>query len=325
MGLCNIPLNEEHDGTPDGPKVHSSHGGNMDTSSIAWMESVDLWTPLREMRKRYKRDGYVWIKNLIPREDVLKMREQYFQHLSPTGLLKPSTNPIDGIFNPSNDPLSYQGVGGHPQAQCTALLESAHTTPAFDAFCAHPALRTFVRNFTGWEQEVMLKRAMMRHNCPGSLATGVHYDKLFLRGSDADFLTAWVPIGDCTARGGGLMYLEHSDQLGRELEQDFKHKNAGLSQEERVSAFNKHMAADGYLSHDAEGFRKTEAQGSLKWLVGDFEAGDVVFHTPHMIHSSTANEDEKGRIRLGSDLRFYEAGAPIDERWSKPWTNDDKL
>ena len=89
-----------------------------------------------------------------------------------------------------------------------------------------------------------------------------------------------------------------------------------------MSAFNKYRADVGYLSHDAEGSRQTQAKGQLKWLVGDFEAGDVVFHTPHMIQS---NEDEKGRIRLGSDLRFCEAGAPVDGRWYNPWRNSDKL
>ncbi|KAL8987395.1 MAG: hypothetical protein Q9169_008705, partial [Polycauliona sp. 2 TL-2023] len=179
------------------------------------------------------------------------------------------------------------------QAQCIKLLESAHSNPENAAFCDHPALRSFVRNFMGWEKEVMLKRAMMRHNCPGSLTTG----------------TAWVPIGDCNARGGGLMYLEDSDQLGRDLEGGFKDNANSLSDEERASVFNKHMADDGYLSHDAEGFRHMQARGNLKWSVDDFEAGDVVFHTPHMIHSSAANEDEKEKIGLGSDLRFYEAGA----------------
>ncbi|CAL8584165.1 hypothetical protein XPA_009770 [Xanthoria parietina] len=101
------------------------------------------------------------------------MREHYFHHLSPTGLLAPNTHPRDGILNPSNDPLSFQGVGRHPQSQCIQLLECAPTTPEYNAFCKHPAVRTFVRNFMGWEQETMLQRAMMRHNCPGSLLGGM--------------------------------------------------------------------------------------------------------------------------------------------------------
>lgn len=47
----------------------------------------------------------------------------------------------------------------------------------------------------GWEKEILLRRTMLRHNIPGGLSTGVHYDKLFLRDGGAYFLTAWVPIG----------------------------------------------------------------------------------------------------------------------------------
>ncbi|KAL8889377.1 MAG: hypothetical protein Q9192_006027 [Flavoplaca navasiana] len=263
-GYCNLPIGDDYETPVVVPVIHSSQGKDVDPSSVGCMQPIDLWTPLKEMRKTYHSDGYIWVKNLLPRDDVLAMREHYFSHLSPTGLLAPNTDPRDGIFNPSNDPLSFQGVGGHPQSQCIQLLESAHTDPEYDAFCKHPALRSFVRNFMGWEKEVMLKRAMMRHNFPGCLATGVHYDKLFLRASDVDFLTAWVPIGDCTARGGGLMYLQDSDQLDRGLEEEFRKNAKSLSDEERVSAFNKHMADDGYLSHDAEGFRHTQAKGKLK-------------------------------------------------------------
>jgi len=79
-----------------------------------------------------------------------------------------------------------------------------------------------------WENKVMLKRAMLRHNCPRSLSTGIHYDKYFLRGGEADFLTAWVPIGDCAPEGGGLM----------DMEAEFMCKAEHLRAEERMDAFN---------------------------------------------------------------------------------------
>jgi len=49
------------------------------------------------------------------------------------------------------------------------------------------------------------------------------------------------------------------------------------------------------------------------WLVGEYEAGDVVFHNPYLICGSTKNEDKQGRIRLSTALRFYE-GAALDKR-----------
>lgn len=75
-------------------------------------------------------------------------------------------------------------------------LVKAHTQPVYLKFLEHPELRRFVRDIMEWEKEVLLQRTMIRHNVPGSLSTGIHYDKLFLRKGSADFLTAWIPIGE---------------------------------------------------------------------------------------------------------------------------------
>ena len=240
------------------------------------------------------------------------------------GILHPYTSPRDGIFDPTNDPLAHQGIGGAPSEETHEILNGTHASPTYRRFLTHPALRNFVRDLMCWKHEILLDRAILRHNCPGSLSTGIHYDKYFLRGGDAEFLTAWVPIGDCAATGGGLMYLENSNALGEEIEAEFARNAEGiLSPSERIDAFNAHMNKDGFLSHDAEEFGRTKAGGNLRWLVGDYEAGDVVFHKQHMIHAATKNEDELGRIRLASDLRFYEAGTALDERWMKIWRHDD--
>lgn len=58
------------------PTLRSNQGNHVDAASTAWMQSVTTETPKDEMRARYERDGYLWVKNLIPREDVLDMREQ---------------------------------------------------------------------------------------------------------------------------------------------------------------------------------------------------------------------------------------------------------
>ena len=330
------------------PNLRSNHGNYVSPELTGWMLATSLSTPFQDMRARYERDGYIWIKNLIPREDVLDMREQYdppparlfdhhcisrgmitklsyFTQFYHTGMLLPKTSPRDGIFNRSNDPIAHQGIGAAPEAQTLELLDAVHATSTYREFLAHPALREFVRNFMSWKQEILVERAMLRHNCPGSLSTAVHYDHMFLRGGEAEFLTAWVPIGDCAPAGGGLMYLENSSKLGEEIESEFSRNAEDLSPEERIDAFNKHMTKDGSLSHDAEEFAKVNGEGKLRWLIGDYEAGDVVFHRPYMIHAATKNEDKFGRIRLSSDLRFYEKDAALDERWRKIWRHDDGL
>lgn len=59
------------------PVLRSNQGDHVAPASTGWMLPTPRDTPIEEMRKRFERDGYVWIKSVIPREDVLDMREQY--------------------------------------------------------------------------------------------------------------------------------------------------------------------------------------------------------------------------------------------------------
>src|ERR1700761_2450827 len=157
------------------PKLRSNYGQYLDTETVGWMKETPIDTPLEEMRRRFNEDGYIFVKNLMPREDVLDMREAYFKHLEPTGILKPGTSPRDGIFNTREDPVVHNGVGGTdlPEAvDRVNKLKSAHTMPFYLQFLEHPDLRGFVQRFMGWKKDVLIKRTMLRHNVPNGLSTG---------------------------------------------------------------------------------------------------------------------------------------------------------
>ncbi len=62
---------------PQLPSLRSNQGSYVDRSSTGWMRSTLTGIPLQEMRRRFKEDGYIWVKNVMPREDVYDMREQY--------------------------------------------------------------------------------------------------------------------------------------------------------------------------------------------------------------------------------------------------------
>ncbi|XTI88464.1 hypothetical protein V2W45_1396388 [Cenococcum geophilum] len=103
------------------------------------------------------------------------------------------------------------------------------------------------------------------------------------------------------------MNLENSTDLAKKIEADL------MTPEELTDGFNKNMARDGQISHNADELGRTLGKGR-RWLVGNYEAGDVAFHNPYLIHRTCMNEDKQGRIRLGTDLRFYGKGAPLDKR-----------
>jgi phytanoyl-CoA hydroxylase len=124
-----------------------------------------------------------------------------------------------------------------------------------------------------------------------------------------------VPVGDCTPLQGGLIYLEDSVGIGQAIEGEFTVRAiaAGFSEEEARFAFNAHMDATGVLSRDPGSFSREH--GNHRWLVGNYEAGDVVFHSPLMIHAASQNLDPADRIRLSCDLRYGDRGGAYDARW----------
>ena len=267
-------------------------------------------------------------------------------------MLEPGTTAEDGIFNFKQSASAHGGIGARDlpanDMEVQTLID-AHKAPDYIDFVAHRDLRSFVRRLMGWDKEVLLQRTMLRHNVPGADTTAVHYDKLFLRGGEAFFLTAWVPIGtpcfpiskalqeyytqhhanfspllgDISQIGGGLVYLADSVALGKSIEDDFTARAVEMTPEERRSAFNVNMERGGMLSQNATEF--ADEHDRHWWLAANYEAGDVVFHDPYMIHTSSVNKDPTGKIRLSTDLRFYRQGDDMDKRWMKYWTPGDGL
>lgn len=200
------------------PDLHVNDG-QLDPGSIGLLRATyPRETPLNDMRDRLARDGYLLLKGLLPREDVLKARQKYFEMLAPTGILKPGTRTVDGIFDSSRDATDFPGFGtgrkgsGTAQSeQFTDLALKAHAEDWYkNDLCKHPVMMEFIKKFTGWKENTFgLERTLLRNNLPGNKAIGVHYDYIFLRHGEDSVLTAWVPIGNVGIRGGGLIYLEH--------------------------------------------------------------------------------------------------------------------
>lgn len=320
------------------PQQIKANKGHVQGTQLGWLRPTTMDTPLEEMRRRLKEDDYVYLKGALPRDDVLKMREHYFQQFEGTALLDPDQPSGLGIYNPREDAINHKGIGwGDPEGEELKRLIGAHVTAPYLDFVNHPQLRTLVRELMGWDEEVLLQRTMLRHNVPGGESTGVHYDKLFLRGGDAFFLTAWVPIGDIIPSGGGLMYLNNGRKLGEAIEADFSERAKDFTAEEKISAFNRNMTDIGILSNHPTQFQEehrhiAEREGwgcEYTWLVANYEAGDVVFHHPCSVHASCSNEDPEGRIRLSTDLRFYDKKeydeGKADNRWMKLWSPGDGL
>lgn len=190
-----------------------------------------------------------------------------------TDMLKPGTDPAEGIFS-GGDWREFLLPGAVRLAAGLSdtgrFVENAilsHRSPSYLAFkeTAGAALEPFVGRLCGFAEPWCLPRSLLRCAVPGGEeTTPVHYDQIFLRAGPPTSVTAWVPIGDVELDGGGLIYLDRSGDVGRRYEEDFSRAAAGLSDEERVSAFNRNMSAGGWLDRNASRFG---IDWDRRWLV----------------------------------------------------------
>ena len=106
------------------------------------------------------------------------------------------------------------------------------------------------------------------------------------------------------------------------MEAEFTRKNADLSPEERMSAYNKNMKEGGWISPDLPALAELF---NGRWLIADYEAGDMVVHSPYIIHASTVNADHRGHMRLSTDIRYQLSSDEIDPRWNDHFFVGDGL
>jgi len=288
-------------------------GKPLDTSPrrMGWLRPSDPAEGMGVLAERFQADGYLWLKGFLPRAEVLGFRRHVFEAFADAGTIRAGSDPEAGLAGPSED----------PDIARRRLMEVVRSA-AFEAFCLAPPLWRFMDAFLGG-MSYLHKRKLLRLTKPGqSFSTPAHYDLVYLRGGTSRIVTAWIPVGDVPARMGGLCYLEGSGAEGQRLEAAFAAENAGMAPEERISAYNGRMGEGGWISKDLPAMAE---RFDTRWLVADYEAGDIVLHSPFMIHAATANDDPDGRIRLSCDIRYQNVRDEIDARWANHWSLDDML
>jgi Phytanoyl-CoA dioxygenase (PhyH) len=280
-----------------------------DPSRIGRLTSSSPAQPISALREQYEAQGYLWLKGLLDRAEVLAFRARYFSAFEAVGLLKPGSAPSDGIYS------------GLPMPNPNKWLVEIVRWAEYEAFClAQPIRRFYEALFEG--APYLHKRKLIRHMLPGDpSATGAHYDLIYLRGGTDRLCTSWIPIGDTPVEMGGLVYLERSHLWGRRNEAQFNAENQHLPPAERISAYNR-QTQSGWLGKD---LAMLADDLDLRWLVADYEAGDMMVHSPYLIHASTMNVDADMRIRLSTDIRYQRVRDEIDVRWNNHWSFDDML
>jgi hypothetical protein len=249
--------------------------------------------------QRLRQDGYLFLRRALAPEVVLNFRRYYFAALAGSGLTRHDADPVLGLAGDGSTDLA---------AVRRALLTEVVPGEEYQRFCAQPAIRDWYAWFLQG-QTFLHKRKILRHILPGQTgigtATQAHYDLVYLREGTDRVLSSWIPLGDCPIQRGGLMYLEGSHH------QVLREEAAGLLKRPAAS-----ITAD--LPTLAE-------ERDARWLLADFEAGDMLVHSAHIVHASLDNVDPGEVVRLSTDIRYQRADQPIDWRWQEHWHDQDGL
>jgi ectoine hydroxylase-related dioxygenase (phytanoyl-CoA dioxygenase family) len=246
------------------------------------LRAVDYATLDRaDVRARYAADGYVVVRNAVPAETIAAARKAY----------------LDLFAAPAAD-LPH-GTPGHP----------AHTfvrSETFRSFAALPVFKALAETVFDAPAEA-IRRTPLRHFTPGrKVASRAHLDKTYIDGVAVDVATIWVPLGDCPVEAGTLLYLEGS------------HQDPTLEARVRGDAPMDRVGDDRPITHDLKWLSDVTGK---RWLWTQFSAGDVVVHSPDIVHAST--DPQSDIMRISTDIRFRRAGSSADPRWDNDWSADD--
>jgi len=250
------------------------------------------------LRARYAEDGYLYVQGVLDPAEVTAMRAAYFSQFDGS-YLRAGTTPAEGVFSGSRPAdLPPHGVAGHP----------AHAfvrTSRFEAFASHPALAALAEAVLGGPV-TRLPRSIVRHfDRSAPTASRAHVDYSYLDAGSDQFVTVWIPLGDCPRPTGGLVYLEGTHRV-----------ESGSF--DMLRSVTDRPADPRAISHD---LAWVSEQLGRRWRWADYHAGDVTVHSPHIVHASLDTTTDA--MRLSADVRFLRQGKPADARWLSTWAGDD--
>lgn len=226
---------------------------------------------------RIARDGYLFIRGLLPRAEVLEVRRQFLD-LAARGNWLDAKRPIeDAIANKAmacKDPEPRYLETFRPMWKLEALHRLKHhanVVGVFERMFGAPAL----------VHPLLVARNIFPQSPSFDFTTGPHQDRIHIGGGTS--YAAWTPLGDCPRGKGSLIMAEGSHTRG-------------------ILEFTLARGAGGIeVSDPLEG----------RWVGSDFAVGDVVIFIDTIAHKALPNHTDE--LRQSFDARYQRLSDPIAE------------
>ena len=239
-----------------------------------FLDSTDVLNDGAELHRRMDRDGYLFIRGLLPGAVVEGLRMQILEIARAAGWVQPDTALADAMAD-------LNGFCVEPEPEYMRKYHAMYKLPEFHAIQHHPNLVGMFERMMG-EAVLPHPRIIGRTIFPQreAFTTPPHQDFIPIQGT-ADTYTAWVPLGDLPTELGGLQIAAGSHQRG-------------------VYDFQPAMGAGGLEVLDP-------LDGT--WSYSPFQMGDVLIFHSMTVHKGMPNGSD--RLRMSMDARYQKASEPI--------------
>ncbi len=251
-----------------------------------FLESNDLLDDPPGLRKRLRDDGYLFLREILPKGEVLDLRRQVLEICAKAGWTRSGTDLMDGLAD--CDPI-WEGDD--------AYIDVYAQVQALEAFHRLKLDENVINVMENLFQEPVIPfpRTIGRIAFPRDNARGTqpHQDWIFVGGS-TETISCWAPLGDLPFDVGGLKILAGSHKAG------FLEPRAALG----------------------PGGRTVYVDPSLEWHQSSYQCGDVLLFKPFTVHAAAANLTPDV-MRLSIDVRYAGVSHAIYEKWLRPDFHDD--
>ena len=250
----------------------------------SFLDSTGLIGDGPALAKRLHRDGYLFLRGLLPRAAVLEVRLRLLEKAAAGGWLDPERPLEDGIANPAaacKDPEErYMQVfrGLWADEALHRLRTHPHVLALFEGIFGEPALA----------HPMFVQRNIFPQSESFDFTTGEHQDKVHIGGATSHAL--WVPLGDCPREKGALAVAAGSHRAG---------------------------VLDTKVGGGAGGMDICVPIPG-EWVSGSFEAGDVLIFSYTTVHRALPNRSTE--LRQSFDARYQPASQPVAEPNMLPYS-----
>ncbi|TPX70669.1 hypothetical protein SpCBS45565_g01609 [Spizellomyces sp. 'palustris'] len=261
------------------------------------------------LRERFRRDGYLYIPQLISREQVCLARKVIVQDLAKTGFLEPGCDIMEAVIKKSvNTDESPSLLNRQDLANSNSVKEVLEHSALYRIFeillCdevqkvlqqdRHDEDSAAIRHPTEQIQSHLYKwlRAVGRN-----LYTGPHVDRVYFP-SYPSVMTAWIPLGDITTSLGSLVVAPGSHRSPK-----FSRLRATYGN----SRVGKDGTQSGWIADNPEEIHVKFGMvaDDIQWASADVQMGDVCILGLDTLHMSSNNVVQPARWRISCDTRWF--------------------